>query len=298
MIARRLALEFDLRIGLAGDSALEPNLPFIGRAGDLHKVADSRAGGAHRAGLVLAQPRQPEAHLFHHGVLDFVAESQTGQRLAFAHGDLLQRLHRHPWFERLDGDRQLVIRLEQPERDHTGTRLAGLLRIELRHILPCHRAQPDAPLRDEEHLPALPGRFANQDLGNIPLRLRMRRGAGQRQRKGLGANGAAGQVHGDDAFSRFVGFSPLAQCRAAQRLDIEPIRQREAEAENPGARDLDVQIHRQHQPVVSQRQRLPGGHPHLGGDRRHLQRDAPPIAAIAKDAAAARPAAARSGSAG
>jgi len=153
--------------------------------------------------------------------------------------------------------------------------------IDLRDIVARDGAEADALLRDDEDFAVSGGGLADIDIARYPLRLRVRRGAAERERKTLSADGAAGEVHRDDAMAGFVRLGPLAERVAAERLEIEAVGQREAEAEDAGAvisTFISTAITRR---SLRERERLPGGDAHFRRDGCDLEGDAAAGAAVA-----------------
>ena len=221
-------LVFDPRIRFAGNAALKPELPRIRRAGHAHQVTYGGAGSPHRPRFVVRQPRQANLQRLYLRILHPVVERQARQGLSLAHRHLLQCLHRHPWLQRFNRHGEPVILLQQPEGDHSRPLVSGCLGIDLRHILTCHRTQPDAPLRHQEDIPALAGCLANLHSRHCPLRLRARRRPGQRDGECLFPHRPSRQLQRDNPLPSFIGLRPLAERRAGERLHVQPVGQRKA----------------------------------------------------------------------
>ena len=150
------------------------------------------------------------------------------------------------------------------------------------HALAVHRPKPDASFRNEKDLPGLPRGLPHRKTRHRPFLLRGRNGTAERQGKGLAADRAPVQMQRDHAPAGFRALAPMIERRPADRLDLEPARQFEAETEKSGPRDRDVQIHRHHQPVVPEGQHLAALDSNFRSHRRDLQRDPAALVAVAK----------------
>ena len=123
--ARGQTLVLDLHGRFPDNAPLEADFPEIRRVRDPDHVADGRARGPNSPAALLSEAGERDPKLLHGGIVDAIAKADPRERLALAHGDLLQGLHRDPRLERVDADVERPIALQQAECESPGLKPPG-----------------------------------------------------------------------------------------------------------------------------------------------------------------------------
>ena len=197
---------------------------------------------------------------------------EAGEGLAFAHRDFLERLHRHPGLERLDGDLERPILLQEPEGQRAGQRAAGGARIQLRGVLAADVAEADSFFGDEQYLAR---------SGGWP---RARRAAA-RSRPAWACGAAPVSVSAKVCvpmvrpvrcmvMTRWPASSASVHWLSAGPLSAStssPSGRTKERLKTPARVIATFKIGREHQAVVAEREHLLRGHADFRGDGRDLQ---------------------------